>query len=278
MRRIKNYSSFCVEAISPCQRCHIADRKRRVPQIIAALFIAFALPASADFIGGETTDFSPDGSRFLQASTYEWPNKNSKVVIHDSFTGEALRAFHLNYSDSGSFHVPVDARFSPDGKTIAISNTAVQEDGEITFVVDLYDTLDGHRIQEFGKHERFKIVKNIAFTPDGSRVMATVGYWNHERNFYVWDVASGDLVMKPGFPTSTDKDFVGMSGISTSVPLDRIVIANLYSGIDLWSMTTGEFIKHINTPMSEHVRFFSDQINALLTTSWAKIAIILVRP
>ncbi len=142
----------------------------------------------------ECLAFSPDGTKLL------WGEYLGKVALWD-LTGDRL-LFRENLHDR-----PVrDVRFSPDGKLMASAGGDAIQLRRVT-APDLaapgFATRTGPRLEPafvplgmappFGRREG---VACLAFTPDGSRIVAGTF---EDATILVWDIADGRLLRKiPG--------------------------------------------------------------------------------
>jgi WD40 repeat protein len=147
-----------------------ADGNVRLRDVVSGIpKVQFKLPRSIS-----TLCFGPDGSKLLTVS-------DGDAQFWDPRTGAALGSFQLG---------PFDALvFSPDGRTVAASNTSR--------LVRLLDATTGAEIRIFGTPQRHDGMRqnlmtpsSVSFSPDGTRL--AVARW--DQPIQVWEVETGALV------------------------------------------------------------------------------------
>jgi WD40 repeat protein len=121
--------------------------------------------------------FSPDGKRIVIP-----PSRDETCVrVYDVESGKEL----LRLDRTNTVNL---ARFSSDGKKIVTANR--------DRIVQLWDAETGREVHRFKK--LLEPAQNIAFSPNGKKIMAT--FWNPQnRNdftVHIWDVDSGKELQK----------------------------------------------------------------------------------
>jgi WD40 repeat protein len=121
--------------------------------------------------------FSPDGKKIVVPPSRE----ETSVRIYDVESGENLDT--LNQTSTVGL-----ALFSPDGKKIVTSSS--------DRIIQIWDAENGREVHQFKK--LVESARNIAFSQNGKRIMAT--FWNpqNHRDFtvHIWDVDSRKELLK----------------------------------------------------------------------------------
>jgi WD40 repeat protein len=177
---------------------------------------AYSLPTPEEV---RRLTFSPDG-QWLVATNYRaafrraWP---SEEVFHQ-FGRPDERV--------------LTAEFSPDSRLVALGFDS-------RGAIRLFDVASGSEVREFRAPERWYYVEQLAFTSDGSRIIAPSAHsFIGERKELpgevdVWDVASGELVHSLPYEE-------GLRRVAIS-PDDRWVAASIHEGtVAVWDITTGK--------------------------------------
>ncbi len=126
--------------------------------------------------------FSPDGSRLLSGGL------DRTLRLWDVATGEELQRI----DSPGAI---LNLAFSPDGRLAVTGSgdsilTGSEFQREIDRTVRVWNLRTGSEMQKFTPNSGF--VRAVAFSPDGSNVVA--GTWNSGDNgrLHLWDITSGD--------------------------------------------------------------------------------------
>jgi WD40 repeat protein len=124
--------------------------------------------------------FSPDG-RLLATG-----DASGSVIVWNVQQAEQVRTLVFNTA------AITDLAFSPDNRFLAISS----RDGTVQ-LIEVEELLFGGGMRQ-SLYETFDLPGygfSVAFSPDGSLLLGTVGdLVNSENVIYVWDVESGDIV------------------------------------------------------------------------------------
>ena len=171
--------------------------------------------------------YSADGRYLVSAGN------DALVKLWNGSTGALLKTFtgHLQGKGSdihGAFTGVYDARFSPDGKTVASAGT----DG----AAKLWNVATGKEIKSLRGHDGN--VTSVAFSPDG-RFLASGG---RDGTVRLWDVKSGKALRTLDNPHSDRSvSFVGYS------PDGKYIFARGQDEIvRLWSADDGREIKQFS--------------------------------
>ncbi len=129
--------------------------------------------------------FSRDGARLATAG-----GDGTARLWQATFGDELAR-------QRGRWDQTVDAVVSPDGRFLLTSNTGIQfNDPADRFSASVWDIATGREVARLRDHEN--IVQRLAFSPDGTKVLTTVGFGSVVR---VWEAATGKLLHKLDGPT-----------------------------------------------------------------------------
>jgi len=115
----------------------------------------------------------------------------------------------------------VDAKYSPDGKTIAT--------GSDDLTVKLWDSQSGKLLHSLEGHKE-KITK-IEFSPDGKKIVS--GSWDNTAK--IWEVISGKLLL-------TIKHKYWASDVHFSADGNRVLTASNDNIVRMWNATDGKLI------------------------------------
>lgn len=178
---------------------------------------------------GEIEDvaFSPDGEKMVTAGGYDETAKLWYVS-----TGELIRSI-----DS---HTTVNCvAFSPDGKILATGG----EDDEIS-TIKLWDSTNGEFKSTLttGTESGWG-VKDISFSPDGSKIASCEGWWHYgDTTVKIWDLVSMDL------QTTLKGHVKGVLSVSFSADGKTLASAGTDSTICLWHVDSGTY----KTTLTDH--------------------------
>jgi WD40 repeat protein len=156
--------------------------------------------------------FSKDGSRmgiFLSDAT---------LKILDVASGSQVQSIQLTTA-SGSL------LFSPDGKYLALA-----ENNWNSYTVQLWDVASGTKLYDLDGHK--KDINLLAFSPDGKILISSA--LDPDKNFIVWDVASGRKIN-----TLPRADFVEPDSIDISPDGKTLAFDHNFGGvfsIVLWQL------------------------------------------
>lgn len=178
--------------------------------------------------------FSPDNKIIAIGSTYWKPDEegagHSEMMLFDA-QGKLIRT--LGRGGPGALR-PV---FSPDGKTLAVSNRNHE--------VRLLDVASGKLLHALEK----RMTQEIAFSPDGKTLAA--GYV--DGTLRVWDVAEGKLLHSQ--KTSCSE----LYSVDWSPKGDILAASGRDGKITLWGAGTWEQLRELDSPSWViQVRFSAD--------------------
>jgi RNA polymerase sigma factor (sigma-70 family) len=165
----------------------------------------------------------------LDGKTVAMGTAHNVIRLWDVATGKE------RFTEPLGHDAPVHAvAFSPDGKQVLTG-------GENRHI-HLWDATTGrHRRRFLGQS-----AKAVSFSPDGKRLAAC---WINDANARVWDVATGDEVLKLGHETS-----LGVHGIAFAangkllLSLDRIRKSNS-ARLTVWEAATGKRLREVPLPI-----------------------------
>lgn len=184
---------------------------------LAARDVVWAgLPSPPRTIQG--LDIHPDGSMVASAGV---PTGDVAVMVYDVATGDPVAEIP---GVAGHLH---DARFSPDGMRLAVTDP----DGRIR----LYDVDDWQLVATFDIGDRERTITALEFSPDGDVIVVAATPLDGEvslgtANLYALDATNGDVVTGP---IETDRDFIN----TMLIPPDLgAIIAATSPGIQLYSL------------------------------------------
>lgn len=171
--------------------------------------------------------WKPDGQEFI---VLPWGHKD--IFFFSVQTLAEIRQISLNYEG-------VDVEFSPDGRTIAVSNWYIPKSGEVYLLNaqngSLMVTLDAKNDQP-----------DLAFSPD-RKILATGGYG---KAFTMWRVDNGSLI------TSWDLgEAEGAIGIDFS-PNGRVIATRNRNGqTKLWDAESGKLLHALDKQYVHDAKF-----------------------
>ena len=204
---------------------------------------------SAGWLSRHCLDFSPDG-KLLAVAHREYGGS----LIHEKFSGkitfwEVTTGKHVRNLEApgGS---PSDLRFSPDGKSLAVS------DGHNLF---LRDAKTGKERWHSNLKETF--VFDFVFSPD-SKILAVIAH-KEESEAYLLDAATGELLTTLEHPKNT-----GISGLAFSRDGKSIATTSSKRAY-LWNVATGKEETSLESEMQGSTGLaFTPDGKTLLASDW----------
>jgi RNA polymerase sigma factor (sigma-70 family) len=169
------------------------------------------LPLSLAPVDYQLLDFSPDGHILAVV------DPRSGITLWDPADGRRLRTLPLSPSE-----VPDGcrvARFSPDGKTLAVANGTQAH---------LFDVDTGKAIRQLDANHSG--IDDIAFAPDGRSVALATA----DPSVQLWDLTTAKLLRR--FPPG--KENLIMRAVFS--PDGKLLAAGSRHGVLLWDPATGE--------------------------------------
>jgi WD40 repeat protein len=167
--------------------------------------------------------FQPNGKSLLSQS-YD-SDGNPVIVISDVATFKTTVATRVNLGDSCCM------AFSPDCRAFAVEGPSKHGT-----VVELYETATGKKIGALEGPGYFG--RDIAFSPDGKIVAATIYQEEGNGMVQLWDVATGKYVARFKGSAKYPK------GIAFSPDGKTLASGNMYErAIELWDTLSGKLIK-----------------------------------
>jgi WD40 repeat protein len=169
--------------------------------------------------------YAPDGTRFAAAG------RDQLIHIWDSVSRQELLALE------GHERIVQAVDFSPDSSLIA--------SGSQDTTVRIWDSRSGAELKVLD----FEVsVNQVAFSGDGTRLVAGGGDIRTDGRVMVWDVASGQVLYTLGDETSS------VYGVDYS-PDNRYFAASYYNGsIQIWDARSGKLIEEIVEAHSDIIR------------------------
>lgn len=165
------------------------------------------LPATLETGSVDHIRFSADGARLVTVG-------ENGVQVWDTQTGVVLNSFDGLYT----------AVFSPDGTRLAVGGW----DGAV------WDLASDEQVFTLGGHT--SSVHDVAFSPDGSRLVTASGFGEVR----VWDMTSGEEVLTPA---SRGEIVVAVAYSPDGARL--VSIADNHPAIIVWDATSGEAITEL---------------------------------
>jgi WD40 repeat protein/DNA-binding SARP family transcriptional activator len=213
-----------------------------------------------------TLDLSPDG-RLVAAARNNDPTGSSLRIWNVETGQEAFRARPRGYID--------DIAWSPDSKLLAISATSptFDADGNITSSKASLAIVDrsGHEVayRRPDKEQGVQLVQflSLAFTPDGTRLIAARGYgasWEgHRGEVVAWNWKAGELEHR----IATGDDFAWLSpraDLLVSTPRNFLTGSQIAK---VWDWATGRHLRSLSHSGSVTYAAFSPDGSRLATAS-----------
>lgn len=159
----------------------------------------------------------------------------SGAMLWDATTGELLH--QLDYHNDGIYMT--DADFSPDDRTVLVSQGDFMGDGGVNHLV-LWDVETGAAIREYTGYQYR--VAGVRFSPDGKSFFATSITWGiavGTGDLHQWDVATGEVLR--AFDTTDHVAYLTVSADGRSLLTVPFVSSTPY--LTLWDTATGQPIR-----------------------------------
>lgn len=167
-------------------------------------------------------DFTPDGKRILTVS--------NAVRFRDAVTGDVLTTF-----TTATARYAHGAVLSPDGTRVVLTDAQ-------DHAACLWDTVTGDLLTTYTAGGTN--IKEMAFTPDGSKVLLISGLPGVRPIMRLLDQASGDVTTTFTLSQTVSDDPVDGPVFSP----DGSKMLTHDQGAWLWDTTTGEIIRNVFTP------------------------------
>jgi WD40 repeat protein len=169
------------------------------------------------------------------------------AMLWDATTGELLH--QLDYQGDGIYMA--DADFSPDDRTVLISQGDFMGDGAVNHLV-LWDVETGTPIREYSGYQYR--VASARFSPDGKTFFAASITWGIAEgagDLHQWDVATGDVLRE--FDSTDHLGYLAVSADGQSLLTVPFVSSTPY--ITLWDTATGQPVRQFEYQSSTNPGF-----------------------
>jgi len=167
-----------------------------------------------------------------------WGYDDASVRVFDANGEKELRRFHPDDGpakkspDAWGWGIRITARFSPDGKTLAISRGPSR--------IDLWDTASGKKLHSLAADTANR-ASHLAFSPDGTKLASTGSdNWGGDNTVRVWDVVNGkELQPRDGHGSP-------ISSITMSPTGDTVATAGRDGAVHLWEGRSGKHLARLD--------------------------------